>query len=200
MKTLLKDNAKSYLFITALGVLAGFLVVLFCEVPDHPLWAFYYWSSNTFGFWMFSTSLLVLFSESRRCAAINAGIYIFLMFLITTAYKTFHQYRNGNTPFGSLPEVLANSVSGWLLYSVPPALMCAALGLALWSGRRNTAWGRILKALPAVFLLIETAILFYNVFAYQTKLFSALTNLICLAAYPAICFRSCKDANDTGQA
>ena len=152
MKSLFKDNAKSYLLLVILGILAGFSVVFFCELPDNSLWAFYYWSSNTFGFWMFSTSLIVLFSEKRKCAAINAGIYIFLMFLITTAYKSFRLYWDGNTPFHSLLDLSVNSIYGWLLYSIPNALLCAALGLVLWSGRRNTFWGKTLKVLPAVYI------------------------------------------------
>lgn len=183
MKSLFKDNAKSYLLLVILGILAGFSVVFFCELPDNSLWAFYYWSSNTFGFWMFSTSLIVLFSEKRKCAAINAGIYIFLMFLITTAYKSFRLYWDGNTPFHSLLDLSVNSIYGWLLYSIPNALLCAALGLVLWSGRRNTFWGKTLKVLPAVFILIETVALLYSVFIFHTKLFSAIINLICLVVY-----------------
>lgn len=60
IKSLFKDNIKSYLLIVVCGVLAGFAVVLLCELPNNDLWDFYYWSSNTFGFWMWSTSLIVL--------------------------------------------------------------------------------------------------------------------------------------------
>lgn len=188
MKSLFKDNIKFYLLVVALGVLAGLIVVLFCELPDNSLWAFYYWSANTFGFWMFSTSLIVLFSEKRKCAAINAGIYIFLMFFITTMYMSFRSYWDGKTQFNTLLEVSLSHTYGWLLYSIPPALVCAALGLILWSGRRNTFWGKTLQILPAVFILIETVVLFYNVFTYQTRLFSALSNSVCLAAYIVIYF------------
>lgn len=186
MKSLFKDNIKSYLLIVTLGVLAGLAVVLFCELPDNNLWAFYYWSAHTFGFWMFSTSVMVLFSEKRKCAAINAGIYIFLMFFITTMYMSFRSYWSGKTPFNTLLEVLLSCADGWLLYSIPPALVCAVLGLVLWSGRKNTFWGKILQIMPAIFILVETVVLLYNVFAYQTRLFSALTNSICLAAYMVI--------------
>ncbi len=188
MKSLFKNNPKSYLFVVILGILAGFAVVLFCEIPDNSLWAFYYWSSNTFGFWMFSTALIVLFSETRTCAAINAGIYIFLLFFITTVYKSFHLYWAGNTPLQSLLEVSSNSIGGWLLYSIPSALGCAFLGFVLWSGRKNTPWSKALQILPAVFILGETLILFYSVFVYRTNLFSALSNLICLVIYMAIYF------------
>lgn len=136
MKALFRHNLKSYALVTALGLLAGVSVVLFIELPDNSFLSFYYWSSSTFGFWVFSTSLIVLFSESRKCAAINAGIYIFLMFLITTVHQSFRLYRSGATQFRSLSELMLNHIGGWLLYSVPPALVCVALGIILWYGRK----------------------------------------------------------------
>ena len=183
MKFMFKDKLKSYLFVIVLGVLAGLSVLLFIELPDNNLLSLYYWSSSTFGFWMFSTSLIVLFSENRKCAAINAGTYIFLMFLVTTAHQSYHIYRSGATQFNSLHKLVANHIGGWLLYSIPPALVCALLGIVLWSGRKDTVWGKTLRLMPAVFLLIETGILFYCVFAYQTRLFSALSDLTCFLAY-----------------
>lgn len=183
MNSVLKDKLKSYFMITFFGILAGFVVILFCELPDNDLWSFYYWSASTFGFWMFSTSLIVLFSENRKCAAINAGIYIFLMFFITTVYKSLSMFQDGVTPFHSLGELTLNHIAGWLMYSAPAAILCACFGLLLWSGRKNTVYGKILKALPAIFILIETIMMFYYVFATHTKLFSALSDLICLAVY-----------------
>ena len=152
MKVLFRDKLKSYFFVVALGLLAGFSVVFFIEVPDNSFWSFYYWSSSTFGFWMFSTSLIVLFSENRKCAAINAGIYIFLMFLITTVHQSFRLYRSGAMQPESLSKLIPNHIGGWLLYSVPPAFICAVLGIILWSGRKNTIWGKLLRTMPAVFV------------------------------------------------
>lgn len=172
-----------------LGLLAGFSVVFFIEVPDNGFWSFYYWSSSTFGFWMFSASLIVLFSENRKCAAINAGIYIFLMFLITTVHQSFRLYRSGAMQQESLSQLLPNHIGGWLLYSVPPAFVCAVLGIILWSGRKNTIWGKLLRTMPAVFLFAETAVLFYTVFVYHTRFFSALSDLVCFLAYSVIFFK-----------
>lgn len=183
MKALFQDNPKSYTLVTALGLLAGLSVVFFIELPDNSVWSFYYWSSSTFGFWMFSTSLIVLFSENRKCAAINAGIYIFLMFLITTTHQSLKFYRSDTIQFPSLSEFILNHIWGWLLYSVPPALVCAVLGIILWSGRKNTIWSKLLRTLPAVFLFAETALLFYSVFVHHTRLFSALSDLGCFGAY-----------------
>lgn len=188
MKPIFKDKLMSYFLISACGVLAGFAVVLHCELPDNELWSFYYWSASTFGFWMFSTSLIVLFSENRKCAAVNSGIYIFLMFFITTAYKSLSMFREGLTPFQTLGELTLNSITGWLLYSIMPAVVCAVLGLVLWSGRKNTVLGKILRLLPMLFITAETIVMLYYVLTTHTKLFSALTNLLCLAAYILIYF------------
>ena len=178
-----------------LGAVAGLLVVLFCEIPDNSLWSFYYWSANTYGFWMFSTALIVLCSEKRKNAAINAAIYIFLMFLITTIYKSFRMYWNGHTPFVSLLDLSVHHISGWLLYSIPPAILCGILGAILWSGRKNCNYGAILRVLPAVFIALETILLLYGVFTEHIKLFSATINSVCLIAYCLILKRHSYKSN-----
>ena len=183
MKVIFKDNIKSYLLIFLLSIIAGLSVVFFCEFPNNDLWAFSYWSSDTFGFWMFSTSLIVLLSEKRKTATINSTIYIFVMFLITTIYKSFRLYLNGYTPFNSLIDLSLNSMYGWLLYSVPPAIICGILGAILWSGRKNNIYSKILCILPVVFIFVESIILFYSFFINHTKLFSAITDLIWFILY-----------------
>lgn len=183
MKVIFKDNIKSYLLIFLLSIIAGLLVVFFCEFPNNDLWAFSYWSSETFGFWMFSTSLIVLLSEKRKTATINSTIYIFVMFLITTIYKSFRLYLNGYTPFNSLIDLSLNSIYGWLLYSVPPAIICGFLGAILWSGRKNNIYSKILCILPVVFIFVESIILFYSFFINHTKLFSVITDLIWFILY-----------------
>lgn len=187
MKTRFDGSAKSYLRIAGLGVLAGLAVVFFLAIPDHPLWGFRRWSAATFGFWMCSTSRIVLTSKNRTCGAINAGLYIFLMFLVTTVGQSTLLFRSGGTPFVSLPEMAAHSVPGWLWYSLPPAALCAALGAVLWSGRKRTQWGKILRLLPACFLLAETALLLAGLLTQGTNLFSVLTDLGCLIWYLAAC-------------
>ena len=183
MKVLFKDNLKSYLLIFLLSVIAGLSVIFFCEFPINDLWAFSYWSSEAFGFWMFSTSLIVLLSEKRKTATINSIVYIFIMFLMTTIYKSFRLYFKGYTPFNSLIDLAINSISGWFLYSIIPSIICGILGAILWNGRKNNIWGKILSILPSLFILGETILLFYNVFLSHTKLFSAITDLIWFILY-----------------
>lgn len=149
----------------------------------NDLWAFSYWSSETFGFWMFSTSSIVLLSEKRKIATINSIIYFFVMFLITSIYKSFRAYLNGYTPYNSLIDLSLNSMYGWLLYSVPPAIICGILGAILWSRRKNNIYSKILCILPVVFIFVESIILFRCLFINHTKLLSAITDLIWFALY-----------------
>lgn len=189
LKVLFRDKLKSYFFVVALGLLAGLTVVFFIEVPDNGFWSFYYWSSSTFGFWMFSTSLIVLFSENRKCAAINAGISHIPdvpYYDRTPIVPTLPQRSDAA---GVIIQTDTESYGGWLLYSVPPAFVCAVLGVILWSGRKNTIWGKLLRTMPAVFLFAETAVLFYTVFCLYTRFFSALSDLVCFLAYSVIFFK-----------
>ena len=64
-----------------------------------------------------------------------------------------------------------------------PAVICGFLGAILYSGREDKIYGKILCIMPAIFILIETIILFISVFTKQMKLFSAITDLISLILY-----------------
>ena len=183
MKVVFKDNIKSYLLVFLLSVLAGLSVVICLILPNNNLWSFSYWSSSTYGFWMFTTSLIVLLSEKRKTAIINASMYVFMIFLITTIYQSIKMYFNSYTLFDSLMEIPINSINGWLLYSIIPVVICGALGAILYSGRKDKIYSKILCIMPAIFILIETTILFISVFTKQMKLFSAITDLISLILY-----------------
>lgn len=183
MKVVFKDNIKSYLLVILLSILAGLSVVLCLTLPSNNLWSFSYWSSSTYGFWMFTTSLIVLLSEKRKTAIINASIYVFMIFLITTIYQSIKMYFYSYTPFDSLMEIPINSINGWLLYSIIPAVICGVLGAILYSGREDKIYGKILCIILAIFILIETIILFISVFTKQMKLFSSITDLISLILY-----------------
>lgn len=181
--SLFKDNLKSYLIILILGILAGILVIFFSSFPSDDLWAFSYFSSETLSFWIFSTSIIVLFSEKRKTGVINAIIYILIMFLMTAIHKSFRTYLYGYTPYNSLLELSLNSLKDWLGYSVIPALLCGSLAFVLWNGRKENIAGKILKLLPIAFILLETISLFYTVFVNHTKLFPAIIDLVCLILY-----------------
>ena len=182
--TLFQGRIRDYILVAFLGIAAGGLVALFLWLPDNQLWDFSYFASDTYGFWMLTTALIVLFSRKQYIAAINAGIYVFFLFLITTTFQSLRLFYTGNhTPFATVGEMAAASIGGWLWYSMFPAVVCVVLGFILWGARKNSTFGKLLLFAPLVFLVAETLYLLYCVFAYQTKLFSALTDIACIGAY-----------------
>lgn len=105
-RAFLFQNMKSYMFIWLLGTMGGASVIFFSAFPANDLWAFSYWSSSTLGFWIFSTSLIVLFSDRRKTAFINTLIYIFTMFFVTEIYKALRLFQQGYAHFDSVSELV----------------------------------------------------------------------------------------------
>ena len=182
-RALLRGRPLHCLLTAVFGRLGGLLVAFFSEFPSDGLWAAAYWSTSVYGFWIFTTSLLVLWSEKRDVACIGSGLYIFFMFLVTTVYMLLRLFYRGGTPYETLFDMTLHSFSGWLWYSTPPALLCAGLAAVLWGGRKAGTIGAVLRWLPFAFLCLETGCLLFYVFTQSTRLFPALTDLLCTAGY-----------------
>ena len=123
LKTLFRNRVRSYLFICLLGLLAGGLVAGFSRFPFDTLWSFSSFSSATIGFWMFTTSLIVVTSESPRTAGINAGIYVGVKFVVTDLHKTARLFQAGY----AFSDELSVRVLSTLFYSAVPAVLCGCL-------------------------------------------------------------------------
>ena len=182
-RALLRGRPAHFLLTAAAGILGGLLVAFIFDFPSDGLWAPAYWSTSVYGFWIFTTSLLVLWSEKRHVACIGSGLYIFFMFLVTTVYMSLRLFCRGSTPYETLFDMTQHSFPGWLWYSTPPTLLCAGLAAVLWGGRKAGTIGAVLRWLPFVFLSFETIFLFFYVFTQSTRLFPALADLLCTAGY-----------------
>ena len=182
-RALLRERPLHYLLTAVFGILGGLLVAFFSEFPSDGLWAAAYWSTSVYGFWIFTTSLLVLWSNKRYVACIGSGLYIFFMFLVTTVYMSLRLFYRGGTPYETLFDMALHSLPGWLWYSISPALFGAGLAAVLWGGRKAGTVGTVLRCLPFVFLCLETGWLFFYIFTQSTRLFPALTDLLCTAGY-----------------
>lgn len=182
-RALLRGRPLHYLLTAVFGILGGLLIVFIFEFPSDGLWAAAYWSTSVCGFWIFTISLLVLWSEKRHVACIGSGLYILFMFLVTTVYMSLRLFYRGGTPYETLFDMALHSLPGWLWYSISPALFGAGLAAVLWGGRKAGTVGTVLRCLPFVFLCLETGWLFFYIFTQSTRLFPALTDLLCTAGY-----------------
>lgn len=182
-RALLRECPVHFLLTAAAGIIGGLLVAFFFEFPSDGLWAAAYWSTSVCGFWIFTISLLVLWSEKRHVACIGSGLYILFMFLVTTVYMSLRLFYRGGTPYETLFDMALHSLPGWLWYSISPALLSAGFAAVLWGGRKAGTVGTVLRCLPFAFLCLETGCLFCYVFTQSTRLFPALTDLLCTAGY-----------------
>ena len=182
-RTLLRGCPAHFLLTAAAGIIGGLLVAFFFEFPSDGLWVAAYWSTSVYGFWIFTASLLVLWSNKRYVACLGSGLYIFFMFLVTTVCMSLRLFYRGGTPYETLFDMALHSFPGWLWYSIPPALFSAGLAAVLWGGRKAGTAGAVLRWMPLAFLCLETGWLFFYVFTQSTRLFPALTDLLCTAGY-----------------
>lgn len=190
-KVLFKNNLKSYMLVTGFGIVAGLLVALFSRFPAHGLWNFALFSSGTLGFWMFSTSLIVLFSGKNFVAAINAVLYVYFMFYVTGVFKRLALVRKGYNSMTFFYEGLWQE----LAYGLVPAVVCAGLAFVLWYGRKKKWYGVALRFLPAAYIVAEAVALWVEtLWTYITLregfLFMAIIDTVCAAAYILIIIKT----------
>ena len=177
------------------GLIAGFAVAFFSEFPSDGLWAFSYFSSESLGFWMFTTSVIVLYSEKRLTASINALMYVGLMFVVTGIYKAIRDYMSDIVNYENISEfIFFNSYSGVMeyiiktileiiLYGFVPGIVCGLLAAVLWNGRKNNWFGKIMLVLPICFIVFEAVSMYISVFTKHTMLFMALIDTACIITY-----------------
>lgn len=195
LKTLFRNRVRSYLFICLLGLLAGGLVAGFSRFPFDTLWSLSSFSSATIGVWMFTTSLIVVTSESPHTAGINAGIYVGVKFVVTDLHKTARLFQAGY----AFSDELSVRVLSTLFYGAVPAVLCGALGAILWNGRKGSWYGRALLLLPLLFIAAEGIGMYCRVLKEGRMLFQALLDTACAALYFLAVRRSLFQRNSKNQ-
>ena len=200
-KVVFSNRIRSFLLVMLFGIIGGALVGFFEQFPHDDLWAFALFGSQTIGFWMCTTSLIVLFSEKFYSAGINAFLYIFFMFYVTGIFKRLAMVQKG---FADWPRFWNGFLSwGEYAYAGLWAAVCFLLGMVLWLGRKRKVVFVILRFLPALFILTEAIHLWSNVAQKGIGLFMALVDTVCLIVFILIIVRaSClkgvdQDKNET---
>ena len=135
-KVVFSNRIRSFLLVMLFGIIGGALVGFFEQFPHDDLWAFALSCSQTIGFWICTTSLIVLFSEKFYSAGINAFLYIFFMFYVTGIFKRLAMVQKG---FADWPRFWNGFLSwGEYAYAGLWAAVCFLLGMVLWAGRERS--------------------------------------------------------------
>ncbi len=185
-RVLFRHGVRSYLAAAGLGVLAGLLVAFFSLFPADGLWGLAYFSSATFGFWFFSTGLIVLFSEKPYTAALNAALYVYFMFYVTGIFKRLAVVDKGYNDLSYFRDGLWQE----LAYGALPALVCAALGFALWYGRKKSPPCVLLRFAPAACIAAEAVLSWIAVAGRGQMLFIALLDTALAALITLILYKN----------
>lgn len=183
MKTaVFKNSLLSYVLSILLGIAAGLAVAFFSRFPSDDLWGLAFFSSRTFGFWIFTCSLIALFSERHFTAGIHTALYVFFMFYVTGVFKHLVIVQKGYQPM----SYFWNGLLSNLLYGLLPALACFALAFMLWYGRMTHPFSAVLRWMPAVCIAAEELLSIRFTVIRKQGLFTVLLDAVCLILYIAI--------------
>ncbi len=178
-KTLFRHNVKSYSLCSALGIASGLLVAFFSRFPADDLWAFALFSSQTFGFWIFTCSLIALFSDRHYSAGIGVALYVYFMFYVTGIFKRLASVNKGYNTM----TYFYNGLWQELAYGLLPAAVCFALAFVLWYGRRNKPVFIALRFAPFAAIIVETILNIIHLLSTGQGLFMTVIDALCAFAY-----------------
>ena len=187
-KIVFRNKIGFYLLTALFGIVGGALVGFFEQYPHDDLWAFALFGSQTIGFWMCTTSLLVLFSEKFYAGGINAFLYVFFMFYVTGIFKRLAMVNHGLGDWDSFWHGFINW--GEYAYAGLWGGVCFLLGMALWFGRKKNLIFAILRFMPALFILAEAVSLWNSVINKRIGLFMAIVDTFCLILYIFVIVRN----------
>lgn len=180
------NKLKSYLVISFLGILAGLLVAFFDLFPYDDFWGLALFSHETIGFWIFTCSLITLFSSKNYIAGIHVGLYVYFMFYITGVYKCFALVNKGYQTM----SYFYNGLWRNLTYGIYPAILCFVLAFVLWHARKNKTIFIVFRFLPLLFILVEIVLVFMKVVSIHQGFFMLLVDIVCAIVYALIVIKS----------
>ena len=184
-----KHDLRSYLLAAALGVFTGLLVAFFACFPSDGLWGLAFFSSQTFGFWVFTCSLIALFSSKHYAAGGCVALYVYFMFYITGLYKRLAVVLKMQNTWA----YFIKGFYGELSYGLLAAALCFALALILWFARKDKPIFVLLRFAPLLVIAAEAIWLWLWVIYQNCFLFMAIVDTLCAAAYLTIilkCFNN----------
>lgn len=178
-KILFKHKWNSYLLISFIGIIAGFLVAFFSQFPSNDLWGLALFSSQTFGFWIFTSSLIALFSFKNYVAGINVALYVYFMFYITGIFKRLAIVNKGYNEI----QYFWNGLWQELPYGLLPAAACFICAFVMWFGRKNKLIFVLLRFVPILFILAEAILCWFGVINKNQSLFMAVIDTVSAILY-----------------
>ena len=161
---------KSFILVGILGVFAALLTVLLDFFPHDNIWTLSSFSGS-FGFWGFSTAVIVYLSTSKKAAGLNSFIYLAMMSVFFYIFKGISDTLNGVADYEM--EYLWLGIS-WIIASA----ICGIFGVITFLGKRNDIFGSFIFSLPLAVILSEGISCMCSVIINEKYLFQTIFNFI----------------------
>lgn len=172
-KIKLQDTKRSYLCVVAFGFIVGLVTELVNLLPHDDLLGA---SSiaGSFGFWIFTTTLVIHLSCSNKNAMLNTFLYL--------AFMCCGFYLLQGIIVYFTPNVTVDGVFEWdhFIYWLLASVVCAVTAFVLWFWNKGGALGSILYALPVAGMLIDTVNNCLKFYYSRTQLLQAAMDVVFL--------------------
>ena len=188
-----RNKWNSYVSISFIGIFAGILVAFFSLFPSDDFWGLANFSSGTFAFWIWTSSLIALFSSKHYVAGVHVSLYVYFMFYITGICKRLAIVNNGYNTDSYFYEGLWQELG----YGLLPAFICFFFAFFLWYGRKNNILCYILRFAPLMFILLEAIGCWVVVMNKKQDMFMAIVDTACAITYPLIILKVSAFKNTT---
>ena len=187
----LKDNYKSYLFISAFGLVMGIVTRLTDALPYHSLWSFSSIAVD-YGFWIITSTAIIYFSCSNKNAALNVFLYLFsmnfsfyLLEYILIHYTNFYQLL-----LGDMDLTIVSRFNWSLLIAFDAlALLCGVTSYVLYFWNKNNKISNVLYALPLCGLITETILLLDRLYNMGINLFPLILNSVGIVVFGCLFYK-----------
>ncbi len=149
-KLKLKDTKKSYIVVVIFGFVVGIITELVNLLPNNDLWGL---SSiaGAFGFWIFSTTIIIYLSSSNKNAMINAFLYLTNMCIGYYLLQGIIDLIN--------PTITVDKIFQWdhLFYWIGISILCGIVAYILyfWNNDKKI-YSSFLYALPVAGMFSDT--------------------------------------------
>lgn len=172
-KIKLHDTKKSYMKVIIFGLIIGIVTELVNLLPNNDGLGL---SSiaGTFGFWIFTTTLVIHLSCSNKNAMMNTFLYLASMCC------SFYLLQGGIKFF--TPNVTVDGLIEWshLFFWIMISIVCGIVAYILYYWNQNNLFSNILYALPVAGMLIDTVNNCLKFYYSHTQFFGVILDVIFL--------------------
>ncbi len=172
-KIKLHDTKKSYMKVIIFGLIIGIVTESVNLLPNNDGLGL---SSiaGTFGFWIFTTTLVIHLSCSNKNAMMNTFLYLASMCC------SFYLLQGGIKFF--TPNVTVDGLIEWshLFFWIMISIVCGIVAYILYYWNQNNLFSNILYALPVAGMLIDTVNNCLKFYYSYTQFFGVILDVIFL--------------------